>query len=199
MIEFQKSSSSNNSNKKKLKTKAAAHLMSLNPSSSLLSQNNTPEPASIDTVEKHILSLSTNFEEKNKVNKGNIAWETVRSVNPKPIGLLNNGDLPDLDLPAELDEHKIGTFVEYADDDDDDEDMTWIPFSMREKSGKRKLINKKNDGKAKKSSKKKNGENEDDDDDDDVENDKSVKKAEKALEEANSIDENELFNYLSNI
>lgn len=165
--------------------------------SSILPPNNGQQStATIDEVEKHILSISKNSGERSKGTTGVTAWETVRNTNPKPIGLLSNGDFPDLDLPAELDEHKMGIFVEYADNgDESDEDKEWVPFSVREKSGKRKLSQKKNDGKAKKSSKKKA----EDDDEYDAENDKAVKKAEEALEEANNIDESDLFNYLSNI
>lgn len=171
--------------------------------SSILPPNNVQQStATIDEVEKHIMSISKNAGGRSKGNTSVVAWETVRNANPKPIGLLNNGDLPDLDLPAELDEHKIGTFVEYVDNgDEDDEYKEWIPFSVREKSGKRKLLQKKDEGKPRKSSRKKAAEEDDNEEDEeyDAENDKAVQKAEKVLEEANNVNESDLFNYLSNI
>lgn len=190
MIEFQMSNHQNSTGMKgKIHSKLTEKLLSKGSTSS-------NSAVTIEEVEKHVSSLSARIEGQSKGKKCPEPWEIVKSANPKPIGLLNDGELPDMDLPAELDEYKIGTFIKY---DDDGGDSEWIPFSMREKSGKRKLLQKgKNEGKKKKASKRNddiNGnEYENNEDEEQI-----LRTAEQALEEANNIDEGDLFKYLSNI
>ena len=171
-----------NKKNKKAKTKAAEHLLEAGATAST-QQDCVP----IEEIEKRVQLASARQDKSKSVPT---AWEVVRSTNPKPIGLLNNGNLPDLDLPAELDERRIGVFVEYEDEVMED----WVPLSMREKTGKRRLFSEKKAARTEavpagtKKKKKKS-----------VSNDGGIESIEKALTDANNVDEGELFQFLSNV